>query len=120
MIEESVKFILEDPEGHATRVCLHNYPRSVTSEQDIKAIFKEGSIWVIREPSYKRINWEDFTNPIVSVDSPSDIVPVTSTDGLLRDIQWSAGPTPSLPRFLSSIEEYRLKGAYELDRKSVV
>ena len=113
MIEESVKFILEDPEGHATRVYLYNYPRSVTSEQDIKAIFKEGSIWVIREPSYKRINWEDFTNPIVSVDSPSDIVPVTSTDRLMRDIQWSGGPTPSLPRSLSSIEEYRLKGACE-------
>lgn len=91
---------------------LHYYPQSMSSEEDIIGIFQTGSVWLIREPAYRLTDFEsDRKASVISVESPSDIIPVAFDDELFRTIRWSAGRSPQIPRLLDSVEEYRLKGA---------
>ena len=99
-------------------MCLYNYPRYLASERDVKSIFQKGSLWIIREPTYRRLGWDEPADPIVSVDSPSDILPVASTDEIMRGVRWSTGASPHIPSPLVSIEEYRVKGANEFKAKN--
>ena len=66
-IKESLEFILEDPEGNAVKVCIYNYPRYLASERDVKSIFQKGSLWIIREPTYRRPGWDEPASPSVGV-----------------------------------------------------
>ena len=103
--------VFEDPEGLAARVFIHNYPQSLNSEQDITAILQIGTIWAIREPTYKYPCVGDASEPVISVDSPSDIVPIAFDDDVLRGVRWSPGTPLEIPRLLPSVEDYRFKGA---------
>ena len=91
---------------------LHYYPQSMSPEEDIIGIFQTGSVWLIREPACRLTDFEsDRKASVISVESPSDIIPVAFDDELFRTIRWSAGRSPQIPRLLDSVEEYRLKGA---------
>lgn len=108
----SINFIFEDPEGCATMLSIYNYPTAFQSKADaMHPIFSKGSVWAIREPTYKFSARGD--NPMIRVDSPSDIVPIVFDDGLLQDIIWSGGSIPRIPRPPASVDECRLKGSRE-------
>lgn len=93
-------------------LCVYNYPMSLYSKlDDMRAIFPVGSVWAVREPTYKFS--QTNPTPIIRVDSPSDVVPVTFDDELLRTVQWKSGSISSVPRPLTSVEDYRLKGSLE-------
>lgn len=93
-------------------LCVYNYPMSLHSKlDDMRAIFSVGSVWAVREPTYKFS--QTNPTPIIRVDSPSDVVPVTFDDELLRTVQWKSGSISSVPRPLTSVEDYRLKGSLE-------
>ena len=49
----SISFFLEDPEGHAVMVSVYNYPTTFYHKTDMDSIFSQGTIWAIREPTYK-------------------------------------------------------------------
>lgn len=90
----------------------YNYPTSLQSKVDaMRPIFPKGSVWAIREPTYKFSLNEG--NAMIRVDSPSDIWPITFDDELLRGIHWSNGPVPIIPRPLNSVEDCRQRGARE-------
>lgn len=113
----SINFIFEDPEGCATMLSIYNYPTAFQSKADaMHPIFSKGSVWAIREPTYKFSARGD--NPMIRVDSPSDIVPIAFDDGLLQDIIWSGGSIPRIPRPPASVDECRLKGSESSRRRT--
>lgn len=90
----------------------YNYPTSFLSKVDVmRPIFPKGSVWAIREPTYKFALNND--NAMIRVDSPSDILPVAFDDEILRDIRWSNGPIPRIHCPPPSVEQCRLNGARE-------
>ncbi|KDQ61214.1 hypothetical protein JAAARDRAFT_77211 [Jaapia argillacea MUCL 33604] len=105
-----VQTVIEDPNGDIRVLALYSYPRTenVTVEY-LDGLLPIGTILAIREPYFRPAT--QGPNPIIRVDSPTDLVFLDSSSEYLRGVTWRtcAYPqgAPSPPR---SVEGWKVLG----------
>ncbi|KAG8962310.1 Cell wall alpha-1,3-glucan synthase ags1 [Tulasnella sp. 419] len=106
----AIQFAAEDQSGDAVHVSIYNFPTALESKSKfLDAMFPIGTIIAIREPTLKMPS--SGGRPMIRIDSPSDLIFVHKGDKILKNVQWSSGP--SLPGTLvkpSTFEEWKAQG----------
>ncbi|PCH40833.1 hypothetical protein WOLCODRAFT_137031 [Wolfiporia cocos MD-104 SS10] len=106
----AVQTIIEDIEGAVCDLSIYNFPTMFdATTKDIDNIFPKGLILAIREPTFKPA--AQGPDPLIRIDSPSDIIFVEPNSDLLRGITWKSPlPIPKPLATNSTIESYRAEG----------
>ncbi|TDL25391.1 hypothetical protein BD410DRAFT_766014 [Rickenella mellea] len=88
----AIGFGVEDVEGNAAAVYVYNFPTlTYATSADMDAIFSMGTMLAIREPTYKLSAWG--SDPMLRVDSPSDLVFLGSDNSIIHGQSWESGAT---------------------------
>ncbi|OCH96012.1 hypothetical protein OBBRIDRAFT_719569 [Obba rivulosa] len=105
----AVQLVVEDPDGACFACSIYNFPTASTGNLSyLDDMFPIGLIMLIREPTYKAAT--QGPNPIIRVDSPSDIFFVDSGSTVFRDVVWRTGRVPNAPSEPDTVEQWKAKG----------
>lgn len=99
----AVELIVEDRKGDAVFVSIYNYPKLFLPSKDIlEAHFSIGDISAIKEP-WVKMPAAGYGNPIIRVDSPSDVIFLARDSSQVQRSLWSNPPS-------ITAEECRVRG----------
>ncbi|CCL98574.1 uncharacterized protein FIBRA_00575 [Fibroporia radiculosa] len=106
----AIQTVIEDPEGIAGVLSIYNFPTAFhCSTKHLDSLFPIGSIFAIREPTFKMP--AQGTDPIVRVDSPTDIQLIGAHSTILHDVSWRTGSrVPRSPTMTDTVEGWKSKG----------
>lgn len=89
-----VLLCVEDPEGVSRKLSVANYPGTIYARGNaLDTIFPKGALLAIREPAIVT------SDPVVRIDSPSDIHFIRPLDPILQGITWKNSSTASSSTF---------------------
>ncbi|GAA5842524.1 hypothetical protein JCM5353_004074 [Sporobolomyces roseus] len=97
----SIRFALEDTTGRAEICEIRYFPlKNIVTGPDLDRILPLGTILFIREPTFRvELSFSGPSLPLISVNSPTDVVFLRPDHPRLETISWSSpSPTPSSPR----------------------
>ncbi|TFY52583.1 hypothetical protein EVJ58_g9932 [Rhodofomes roseus] len=108
----SVQTVVEDQQGTAYDLSFYNYPTTFeASPQYMDILFPKGAVLLIRDPVL--MPSQQNTNPLIRVDSPTDLVVFAPYTQMLPDVHFAteAPTSPSEPLETMQTEDYwRVKG----------
>ncbi|TDL25406.1 hypothetical protein BD410DRAFT_638723 [Rickenella mellea] len=107
----AIGFGIEDTEGNTAQLFVYNFPTlSYATFADMDAIFSIGAVLAIREPTYKLSAFG--SDPMLRVDSPSDIVFVDYDNSILHGQKWGSSATINRQTLAphTSVETWRASG----------
>ena len=98
----SVQTVVEDTEGAAYDLSIYNYPTTFDAPpQYADRIFPQDAVLLIREPVF--MPSQQGVNPLVRVDSPTDIVVLAPHSALLPGVPFATGAQTTPPRPLEAL-----------------
>lgn len=106
----SIHIPIEDVYGDVCLMELYNYPGTIgASSELVEALFPVGSILAIREPTLKSA--AHGGDPIMRVDSPSNVIWLEPDDAKLAGVKWrTGGHVPNSPGLPSTEEGWKKQG----------
>lgn len=92
----SVQTVVEDIEGAAYDLSIYNYPTTFDATlQDSDRLFPQDAVLLIREPVF--MPSQQGSNPLVRVDSPSDIVVLAQHSAMLPEVSFATAAKTDPP-----------------------